>query len=203
MTDTIPGLEEKQAIVLLKKGDLNGMQVLVEHYQVQAMKAAFLIVRDLKLAEDVVQEAFLHAAEKIDQFDDSRPFGAWFIRSVVNASIKAGKKRERFVPLEDGGDDEAADVAEWLLDPDLNPEFLVETEETRQQVWKALDELTVDQRAVIVMRHFLGMSEKEMIQQLERPQTTIRWRMKTALSRLRKILGPFWKQDYQEVQDEK
>ena len=203
MTDTIPGLEENQAIVLLKRGDLNGMQVLVERYQVQAMKAAFLIVRDLKLAEDVVQEAFLHAAEKIDQFDDSRPFGAWFIRSVVNASIKTGKKRERFVPLDDGGDDEAAGVAEWLLDPEPSPEFLVEMEETRQQVWKALDELTVDQRAVIVMRHFLGMSEKEMIQQLESPQTTIRWRMKTARSRLRKILGPFWKQDHQEVQDEK
>ncbi|NLI08649.1 MAG: sigma-70 family RNA polymerase sigma factor [Thermotogaceae bacterium] len=196
-------MEENQAIVLLKRGDLNGMQVLVEHYQVQAMKAAFLIVRDLKLAEDVVQEAFLHAAEKIDQFDDSRPFGAWFIRSVVNASIKKCKKSERFVPLNDGGDDEVAGVAEWLLDSEPNPEFLVETEETRQQVWKALEQLTVDQRAVIVMRYFLGMSEKEMIQQLESPQTTIRWRIKTARSRLRKILSPFWKQDHQEVQDEK
>ncbi len=203
MTDTNPGMDEKQAICLLKKGDISGMQVLVEHYQVQAMKTAFLIVRDLKLAEDVVQEAFLHATEKINQFDDSKPFGAWFIRSVVNAAIKTEKKSSRFIPLESDDDERTAEAAEWLLGPDLDPEYIVETEETRQMVWKALEELTVDQRAVIVMRHFLGMSEKEMIRELERPQTTIRWRMKTAHRRLRKILEPFWRHDYKEVKDEK
>jgi RNA polymerase sigma-70 factor (ECF subfamily) len=203
MTDTNPDMDEKQAIFLLKKGDINGMQVLVEHYQVQAMKTAFLIVRDLKLAEDVVQEAFLHAAEMINQFDDSRPFGPWFIRSVVNTSIKTGKQRDRLIPLESDDDEGTVEAAEWLLGPDPNPEYIVETEETRQMVWKAMEELTVDQRAVIVMRHFLGMSEKEMIQELEKPQTTIRWRLKTARNQLRKILGPFWKRDYQEVQDEK
>jgi RNA polymerase sigma-70 factor (ECF subfamily) len=178
------------------------MEVLVKRYQVRAVYAAFLVVRDPKLAEDIVQEAFLRAAEKIDQFDESKPFGPWLLRSVINASIKAGRRQNRFVPLDGIQDEETSKVADWLMDPDPQPELVIETKETRQIVWKALGELTAEQRAVIVMRHFLEMNETEMTRELDRPLTTVRWRLKTARNRLRKILQGFWKRDFQEVQDE-
>ena len=198
----IPSLEEKSAIARLKQGDLDGMEPLVKYYQLRAVSAAFLIVRDPKLAEDIVQEAFLHAAEKINQFDESRPFGPWFLRSVINASTKAMKRQKRFSPL-DAQDEETSRVADWLMDPSPQPELIVETEETRQMVWKALGELTAEQRAVIVMRHFLDMSETDMTQELDRPLTTIRWRLKTARNQLRKLLQLFWNADYKEAQDER
>ena len=200
MTVKIPSLEEKLAIARLKQGDLDGMEALVKRYQVQAVSAAFLVVRDLKLAEDIVQDAFIRAAEKIDQFDESRPFGAWFLRSVINASVKAAKRQKRFVPLDD---EETSQVADWLVDPDPRPELIVETEETRKMVWKALGELSVEQRSIIIMRHFLEMSETEMTLELDRPLTTIRWRLKTARNRLRSILQSFWNSDYEEVEDGK
>ena len=203
MTVKIPSLEEKSAIARLKQGDLDGMEALVKRHQVRAVSAAYLIVRDPKLAEDIVQEAFLRAAEKIDQFDESRPFGPWFLRSVINASTKAVRKQKRFIPLDGTRDEETTKVADWLIDPDPHPEQIVETQETRQMVWEALGELTAGQRAVIVMRHFLEMSEAEMTQELDRPLTTIRWRLKTARNQLRKILQFFWKSEYQEAQDEK
>ena len=199
----IPSLEEKLAIARLKQGDLDGMEPLVKRYQVLAVSAAFLIVRDPKLAEDIVQDAFLHAAEKIDQFDESRPFGPWFLRSVINASTKAVRKQKRFIPLDRTSDEETTKVADWLIDPDQYPEQIIETQETRQVVWKALEELTAEQRAVIVMRHFLDLSEAEITDELDRPLTTIRWRLKTARNQLRKILHLFWKSDYQEAQDER
>jgi RNA polymerase sigma-70 factor (ECF subfamily) len=198
----IPSLEEKLAIARLKQGDLDGMEALVRRHQVRAVSASYLIVRDPKLAEDIVQETFLRAAEKIDQFDESRPFGPWFLRSVINASTKAARKEKRFVPLDGTGAEETSKVADWLIDPDHRPEQVLETQETRQVVWKALGELTAEQRAVIVMRHFLEMSEAEMTEELDRPLTTIRWRLKTARNQLRKILQLFWKSDYQEAQDE-
>ena len=200
MTVKIPSLEEKLAIARLKQGDLDGMEALVKRYQVQAVSAAFLVVRDLKLAEDIVQDAFIHAAEKIDQFDESRPFGAWFLRSVINASVKAVKRQKRFVPLDD---EETSQIADWLVDPDPRPELIVESEETRKMVWKALGELSAEQRSIIIMRHFLEMSETEMTLELDRPLTTIRWRLKTARNRLRSILQSFWNSDYQEVEDGK
>jgi RNA polymerase sigma-70 factor (ECF subfamily) len=198
----IPSLEEKLAIARLKQGDLDGMEALVRRYQVLAVSAAFLIVRDPKLAEDIVQDAFLHAAEKIDQFDESRPFGPWFLRSVINASTKAVRRQKRLIPL-DAQDEETSKVADWLMDSNPQPELVLETEETRQMVWKALGELKAEQRAVIVMRHFLDMSEAEITHELDRPLTTIRWRLKTARNQLRKILHLFWKSDYQEAQDER
>ena len=203
MTVKIPGLEEKLAIARLKQGDLNGMEALVKRHQVRAVSAAYLIVRDPKLAEDIVQEAFLRAADKIDQFDESRPFGPWFLRSVINASIKAVRKQKRFIPLDGTPDEETSKVAAWLIDPDPHPEKIIETQETRQMVWNALGELTAEQRAVIIMRHFLDMSEAEMTEDLDRPLTTIRWRLKTARNQLRKLLHFFWKSEYQEAQDER
>ena len=198
----IPSLEEKLAIARLKQGDLDGMEPLVKRYQVRAVSAAFLIVRDPKLAEDIVQDAFLRVAEKMDQFDESRPFGPWFFRSVVNASTKAVQRQKRFLPLETH-DEETSKVADWLMDTSPQPEHIIETQETRQIVWKALGELTAEQRAVIVMRHFLDMSEAEMTDKLDRPLTTIRWRLKTARNQLRKMLHLFWKTNYQEAQDER
>jgi len=202
VTVKIPGLEEKLAIARLKQGDLNGMEALVKRHQVRAVSAAYLIVRDPRLAEDIVQEAFLRAADKIDQFDESRPFGPWFLRSVINASIKAVRKQKRFIPL-DAHDEETSKIADWLMDPSPRPELVVETQETRQIVWNALGELTAEQRSVIVMRHFLGMSEAEMTEELDRPLTTVRWRLKTARNQLRKLLQRFWNADYQEAQDER
>jgi RNA polymerase sigma-70 factor (ECF subfamily) len=202
LTLKIPSLEEKLAIARLKQGDLDGIEALVRRYQVLAVSAAFLIVRDPKLAEDIVQDAFLHAAEKIDQFDENRPFGPWFLRSVINASTKAVRRQKRLIPL-DAQDEETSKVADWLMDSNPQPELILETEETRQMVWKALGELKAEQRAVIVMRHFLDMSEAEMTDELGRPLTTIRWRLKTARNQLRKILHLFWKSEYQEAQDER
>ncbi len=203
MTLKIPSLEEKFAIARLKQGHLDGMEPLVKRYQVRAVSAAFLIVRDPKLAEDIVQDTFLRVAEKIDQFDESRPFEPWFLRSVINASMKAIRRQKRFIPLDGMHDEETSKVAEWLMDPDPCPELVVETLETRQIVWKALGELTAEQRAVVIMRHFLEMSEAEMTKELDRPLTTIRWRLKTARNQLRKILRLFWKTNYQEAQDER
>jgi RNA polymerase sigma-70 factor (ECF subfamily) len=199
----IPSLEEKLAIARLKKGDLDGMETLVKRHQVRAVSTAYLIVRDPKLAEDIVQEAFLRAAEKIAQFDESRPFGPWFLRSVINASTKAVRRQKRLIPLDGTRGEETSKVIDWLIDPDPRPEQIIETQETRQMIWKALGELTAEQRAAIVMRHFLDMSEAEMTEELDRPLTTIRWRLKTARNQLRKLLQFFWKSGYQEAQDER
>ena len=192
MTVKTPSLEEQQAISRLKQGDLGGMETLVERYQVRAVYTAYLIVRDLKLAEDIVQSAFLRAAQKISQFDEHRSFDSWFLRIVINAAIKSAKQQKRFVSLDGCQDEEVSPLMDWLCDPDQGTDQIVETGETRQMVWKALAQLSVEQRAVIVMRHFLEMDEVEMTLKLNRPLTTIRWWLRTARNQLRVILRPFW-----------
>lgn len=196
MTVKPPGLEEQQAINRLKQGDLDGMEPLVKIYQVRAVYAAYLITRDLKQAEDIVQSAFLQAALVIHQFDAQRAFGPWFLRSVINAAIKAARRQRRLVALDAEAEDDLKAISAWMLDPQPGPDQIVETEETCRLVWAALEQLSPEQRAAIVMRHFLDMKESEMTRQLGRPLTTIRWWLRVARSRLKGLLRPLWLADH-------
>ena len=88
-------MEEREAIERLKRGDIGGLEALVKRHQVEAIRAAYLIVRDRALAEDIVQGAFLRAYERIGRFDADRPFGPWFMKVVANDALKAARKREQ------------------------------------------------------------------------------------------------------------
>jgi RNA polymerase sigma-70 factor (ECF subfamily) len=185
-------MEERQAIARLKQGDPGGLEVLVRKYQVQAVRAAYLIVRDRALAEDIVQAAFLRAYERIAQFDPKRSFGPWFLRSVVNDSVKAVTRRERQISLESPTEDEDLTLADLLADPNPGPDDLVETAEVRRAVWKALGQLPATQRAAIVLRYYLDFSEAEMTFELDTPLGTIKWRLHAARNNLRTLLRPLW-----------
>lgn len=181
-------ITEEQAVARLKQGDLSGLEALVERYQVRAVHAAVLILHDRELAEEVAQNTFFQAAQKIHQFDERRPFGPWFMRSVVNAALQEAKRQQRMAPLYAGSDNEAEEAARWLIDPDQCPEGLVETEALHDALWKALDQLSPNQRAVVVMRYVQERSEMEITQSFQRPLTTIKWWLHAAREKLRRIL---------------
>jgi RNA polymerase sigma-70 factor (ECF subfamily) len=181
-------LSDQEAIALLKAGEISGLEVLVRRYQVKAVQTALFITCDRGLAEEVVQEAFLRAFRKIHQFDASRHFSPWFLRIVINAAKKLVKKQGRFQPFDDS--DDGHPLAAWLIEPTDGPEELSETAETREEVWEAIQRLTPDQREAVVMRYFLGVKEREMVQALDRPASTVKWWLYAARQRLQQILGP-------------
>lgn len=180
-------MDEKLAITRLKQGDLKGLEFLVKGYQVQAVHAAYLITGDRFLAEEIVQAVFLKLASKIHQFDVRQSFRPWFFRIVVNDAIKAAKRQSKFISL----DTLSESVLNWLNDPGQRPEALTEIRELRDAVWKAIQSLSPEQRAVIVQRHFLEMNESEMVNELQRPPSTIKWWLHTARERLRELLKSY------------
>ena len=183
-------IEDRNAISRLKQGDLTGLEALLHRYQVQAVHAAYLIVYERALAEDIVQSAFVKVAERIDQFDDELPFAPWFFRIVVNDALKIARKQKRNVSLENQLVKSAGQLARWLIDPNFKPEQLVEQKETRENILQAIELLTPEQRAVIVMRYFLEMSEADMVTKMDRPLSTIKWWLREARKRLKKLIGP-------------
>jgi RNA polymerase sigma-70 factor (ECF subfamily) len=185
-------MEEQEAIAQLKRGDIGGLEVLVRKYQVRAVRTAYLIIRDRALAEDIVQAAFLRAYERIGQFDAGRPFGPWFLRSVINDAVKAAARRERQVSLEAGSEGQGASLTDLLADPSPGPDDLMEAAELRQTVWAALGKLPPAQRAAIVLRYYLDLSEAEMADELACPPGTVKWRLHAARKRLRTLLRPLW-----------
>lgn len=184
-------MEEAEAIARLKQGDVGGLEVLVQRYQLQAVRTAFLITRDRALAEDLVQAAFVRAYERIEQLDAGRPFGPWFLRSVVNDAIKTASRRKRWVSLE-ASDGAETILADLLTDPNPGPADLVEAADTRRAVWEALGTLPPAQRAATVLRYYLGLSEAEMAKELACPPGTVKWRLHAARKRLQALLRPLW-----------
>ena len=174
-------MEDQNAISRLKQGDLNALEFLVKRYQVRAVHAAYLIVYDRELAEDIVQTAFVKVAERVHQFDKERPFAPWFFRIVVNDALKFAKRQKHNLSL----DTSTAQPAEWLTDSSPLPEQLLEQKEIHQNILNAIRSLLPEQRAVIVMRYFLDMSEADMSKKMNRPLSTIKWWLREARKHLR------------------
>ncbi len=182
-------MDEREAVRRLKEGEACALEPLVERFYDRAARAAYLVVRDPALAEDVAQGAFVRAYDKIGLFDAARPFGPWFMRLVVNEAVEAARKRERrrTVPLDPEG---ARDLIARLEDTALGPHELAEEAEDRRRVWAALEKLPPAQRAAIVQRYYLGMSEAEMSETGDSPPGTIKWRLHAARKRLSRLLRP-------------
>ena len=174
-------MDEQQAIQRLKDNDICGLEFLVMCYQVKAVRTAYLITRDIGLAEDVVQDSFLQAYRSINGFDAARPFEPWFMRSVVNASVKIMQKSARHVEAGDDAEDLFSQFVESV-------ESQVESIEVQNQIWDAMQKLSPRQRAVVVQRYFLEMSEKEMAEEAGSSVGTVKWMLNAARERLRGLL---------------
>lgn len=176
---------EREAIRALKNGDIRGLEPLVRKYQVQAVRAADLITRDQALAEDIVQAAFLRAFERIDQYDKERPFGPWFLRSVINDAVKTVTRRRVALSMDDLPEVSLQEI--WPIS-EPEPEQWVENRENHQRIWEALGQLPPEQRAAIVLRYYLELSMEEIGEEMLVPPGTVKWRLHQARARLQKIL---------------
>ncbi len=179
-------MDEKNAILRLKAGDIGGLETLVRLYQVKAIRTANFITRDLTLAEDVVQDCFLTVYRLIGSFDLNRPFAPWFFRSVINAAIKAAQYNEREKPLEEETDE---NWFEERLSKIPSAEETTMYHLLEEEIKQALLSLSPRQRAVIVQRYFLDLSEKEMSVELEITPGTVKWLLHHARKRLRALLN--------------
>jgi len=182
-------MDERDAIEHLRRGDIRGLESLVRTHQVRAIRSAYLVTRDVALAQDIVQAAFARAYERIAQLDPDRPFAPWFVTSVVNAAIRAAARRDRHVSLD-----------EVTREPDapdgrLEPDAMWEQAETAEEVWAALGRLTPEHRAAIVLRYYVGLSQAEMTQALGCAPSTVKWRLHAARARLRLLLTPLMSTD--------
>lgn len=176
-------MDENQAIRQLLSGEFEGLAWLVERYQLKALRTAFLITGERVLAEDVVQTKFIQLPRAIRTFDPQRSFEPWFLRSVANAAVTAVNHRSKTLSFADVSPDE-----HWLekfagaegLDQKLRQR------ELEEEVWAGLQKLAPTERAAIVMRYYLEMSEEEMARHADVARGTIKWRLHAARGKLRR-----------------
>ncbi len=177
--------EPQNAVRRLKRGDIGGLETLVEQYQVRAARTAFLILQDEAAAQDVVQDVFLKIYRDIRHFDETRPFEPYLLKSVVHAALNLARRDRKISSL----DGDLAEIESLLASGDT-PEAQTEARQRSQQILAALEKLSPRQQAVIVQRYYLEMSEKEMSEHLDVAPGTVKWLLNAARARLRDILNP-------------
>ncbi len=150
---------------------------LVDRYQQRLFNVALRMLNNVQDAEDVTQTVFLNAFLKLRSYDPRYRFFSWVYRMTVNESLNVLKRRKPTVTAEDELGIEAAGAA-----PDR-------AAEVQDRVGKALMCLNPDDRAVVVLKHFVSFSYQEIADVLEIPVRTVKSRLFTARDRLRLALG--------------
>ena len=177
-------MDEATAIRRLKSGDYSGLEYLMRRYQAKATRAAFLITRDKAQAEDAVQDVFLRIFRNANRLDDSRPVEPYLMRSVVNAALNVCRGERNLISL-----DSNVDAVERLIERAGSVESDVEYSQIKRNIRDALGQLPPRQRAAIVQRYYLDMSEKEMALALEAAPGTVKWLLNSARTTLRALLN--------------
>src|SRR4051794_4901506 len=158
------GARERALGRAAQRGEVEAFEELFRRHWPAAHRAAWLVLRDGPAAEDVTQEAFLSAVRALDRFDTRRPFGPWLHRIVVNRAIDAA--RARALRRE-------AELGETSAPAPETPD-----------VGAALDALSPEHRAVVVLRHVLGYTPGEIAAMLELPRGTVNSRLRRALDQM-------------------
>jgi RNA polymerase sigma-70 factor (ECF subfamily) len=175
-------MDDIEAIRRLKQGDIDGLETLVSRYQHKAIHVAVLIVGDEQNAEDVTQDTFLKIFKHSKRFDESRPFEPYLMQSIVHAAQDAAQKNSKWQSLDIEGGEE---TIQHLVKRAETIESQVEQKQLEGEIVEALSRLSPRQRAVIVQKYYLGLSEKEMSAGMDIAPGTVKWLLNAARTRLR------------------
>jgi RNA polymerase sigma-70 factor (ECF subfamily) len=177
-------------------GDRDAYRVLVERYSLYIYRLAFRMTGNSHDAEEVVQEAFLRAYQKLSQFAGNSNFGTWVYRIAANYAIDRIRQHKveeaRQVtpsrPTEDGLE---VDPIALVKDPSASPERLASSAELAAKMQQALNELSPAERTAIVMRHWEGCAIEEIAAVLKSNTNATKNTVFRAVAKLRKALEPF------------
>jgi RNA polymerase sigma-70 factor (ECF subfamily) len=149
---------------------------LVNRYHRSLFNVALRMLGNVQDAEDVTQTTFGNAFAALDSYDPKYRFFSWIYRMTVNESLNTIKRRRNVVSLDGSFDVPATDgESESAADAEY-------------RVGRALLDLKPDDRAVVVLRHFVSFSYEEISDVLGVPVKTVKSRLFTARERLRQSL---------------
>ena len=159
-------------------GEVDAFEPLVLRYQRPLYNVALRMLGDREDARDVVQEAFLKAYRKLSSFDPRYRFFSWVYRIVLNQSLNTRGRRRPADPL--------------TVEPVAasGPEEAVQQRERQDGVQAALLRLSIDDRQVLVLRHFAELSYAEIGEALGVTEKTVKSRLHEARQKLGRQLEP-------------
>jgi len=171
---------DRELALRTRRGESEAFGELVQRYQSSVFNICYRLLGERREAEDLTQEAFVRAYQRLDRFDAERPFGPWMRRLAANLCFNRLKvKRMVSLPIDDERDGLLPDNASQN-----NPELVHLQAERAESIRAALLSLPPHYRAVIELRHFQDMSYAKIAEHLEIPLSDV----KSHLFRARRLL---------------
>jgi RNA polymerase sigma-70 factor (ECF subfamily) len=171
---------ERELLARVQQGEVEAFDSLVRRHLARARVVARRLMQDPDDADDLVQDAFLRALEKIGTFDLERAFEPWFMRLLVNLGLDL--RRKRSVRRTDAHDPET------LVGGGPGPDKDVERTELQQALREALEKLPPRQRMIVSLFEIDGLTTEEVASMVSVSQVTVRWHLHQARRTLRESL---------------
>jgi RNA polymerase sigma-70 factor (ECF subfamily) len=185
---------EKSLLAAARRGDERAIRKLIDTYSPRLYNVALRILRNSQDAEDALQETFIMALNKLDQFDGRSAFLTWIYRIAVNSSLMALRKRrsrsKKEESIEVPGFEEIK--SRQLIDWNADPLRRVMTNEMREVMDKAIDRLPPNYRTVFVLRDLEEFSTEEAAKILGISVANVKVRLMRARLFLREALDKYF-----------
>ena len=175
--------DEPGLIDACRAGKTEAYGLLVRRYQDRLYPTVLRLTGCAEDAQDLVQETFLRAYEKLGRFHGESSFYTWIYRIAVNLALSSRRRKRSCASLSDGPHGEATDPSADPIDSD--PSLPLERAERERLVQEALSALAPDHRAVVVMKEYDGLRYEEIAAMLAIPVGTVRSRLHRARCDLR------------------
>ena len=177
--DAQEAIQDALLVARVLDGDAEAYGSLVSKHMRRAFAVAYRILQHREDAEDVVQDAFIRALERIDQLD-RRPFRPWFLRVVVNQALNFRRGR---------GVRTTQQIPESAAGRDMLPDRATENADLRARLTAALDALPEKQRTIVQLSDLEGLRSAEIGRIMDLADGTVRWHLHEARKALRVALA--------------
>ncbi len=180
------GLDDHTLVQACLAGQSEAFGVLVRRYQDRLYPTVLRLMGSAEDAEDVLQDTFVRAFEKLDQFHGESSFYTWVYRIAVNLALSGHRRRRvRSGPRVEAERSSRHCVEPADESPEADPTARLERVERERMVESALNELGPEHRAVVILKDFDGRRYEEISVLLNIPVGTVRSRLHRARCELR------------------
>lgn len=180
-------LQDQELVDLYINGNESCLEELIARHKKRVFSYIMMVVRDRHLAEDIFQDTFIKVIQTLKRgaYNDEGKFLPWVLRIAHNLVIDHFRRVKR-MPLVDAGED--FDIFSVLTLRQGNVEDKLVKKQLRSDIRTAIEQLPQEQREVLIMRHYMDMSFKEIADTTNCSINTALGRMRYALINLKKKL---------------
>ncbi len=187
-------VDDAELVSIYRSGDDRAFKVLLSRYKTKVYTTVLYIVKDRDIANDITQDVFFKVIDTIrdGRYNENGKFQQWVVRVAHNLAIDHYRKNKKHQMVRDDDDFSIFNTLPLGVE---GIERTIMQKETKALLKEHIQKLPIEQKQVLLMRHFAGMSFQEIASFTGVSINTSLGRMRYALINLRKMLTPYYEHE--------